>query len=198
MTEQDVDPISPTLLRRARAGDEASWQRLVAACRPRIAGWLSRQRVPPQEAEDLSQDVLATLVQRLPGFGDSARPGGFFAWLRTVTQNRARLYWRQGRYRVSSPGGDGFHHLLDGLPAPAGSAGRVWDADDDRQVLRHLLSGLKGEFEPQTLRAFRRLAFDKASGKEVAAELGLTVTAVYNAKMRILERLRRDVADLGA
>lgn len=198
MNDPDVDPVSPALIERARAGDEGSWQRIVALCRPRIAGWLSRQHVPPQEAEDLTQDVLAVLVQRLPGFEHRARPGGFYTWLRTVTRNRARLFWRQGRYRVSSPGGDGFHQLLDGLADPAGSATRAWDAENDRQLLRHLLSGLKGEFEPRTLRAFRRLTFDRASGKEVAAELGLTVTAVYNAKMRILERLRRDVAEQGA
>ena len=33
------------------------------------------------------------------------------------------------------------------------------------------------EFEPTTIRAFRRLALDGATGAEVSAELGLTVAA---------------------
>jgi RNA polymerase sigma-70 factor, ECF subfamily len=41
-----------------------------------------------------------------------------------------------------------------------------------------------------TWQAFWRAAFEGGSGKQVAAELGLSVTAVYNARSRVLARLK--------
>ena len=46
------------------------------------------------------------------------------------------------------------------------------------------------EFEPTTVRAFRRLALEGASGSEAAGELGLSLAAVYAARSRVLRRLR--------
>jgi RNA polymerase sigma-70 factor (ECF subfamily) len=52
------------------------------------------------------------------------------------------------------------------------------------------------EFEPATVRAFRRLALDGAAGAEVAQELGLSVGAVYVAKSRVLQRIRQEAEGL--
>ena len=62
--------------------------------------------------------------------------------------------------------------------------------------MRRLLALMEQEFEPATLRAFRRLTFDGASGQEVADELGLSLPAVYAAKSRVLRRLREEAAEL--
>jgi RNA polymerase sigma-70 factor (ECF subfamily) len=52
-----------------------------------------------------------------------------------------------------------------------------------------LLDLVEEEFEPVTLRAFRRLALDGVSKAEAAQELGLSVAAVYVAKSRVLQRI---------
>ena len=59
-----------------------------------------------------------------------------------------------------------------------------------------LLDLVEAEFEPATLRAFRRLALDGASGAVVAEELGISVAAVYVAKSRVLQRIRREAKGL--
>ena len=63
-------------------------------------------------------------------------------------------------------------------------------------MLGCLLDLVGEEFEPATLRAFRRLALDGASGAEVAQELGLSVAAVYVAKSRVLQRIRQEAEGL--
>jgi RNA polymerase sigma-70 factor (ECF subfamily) len=63
-------------------------------------------------------------------------------------------------------------------------------------VLRCLLDLVEQEFEPKTFRAFRRLTLDGATGAEVAAELGLSVGAVYVAKTRVMRRIREEAAGL--
>jgi RNA polymerase sigma-70 factor (ECF subfamily) len=59
-----------------------------------------------------------------------------------------------------------------------------------------LLEQLGSEFEERTLRAFRRVAFEGASGNDVAAELGISAGAVYVAKSRVLRRLRELAREL--
>jgi RNA polymerase sigma-70 factor (ECF subfamily) len=57
-------------------------------------------------------------------------------------------------------------------------------------VLRCLLELAELEFEPSTMRAFRRVALEGAAGSDAAAELGLSVASVYAARSRVLRRLR--------
>ena len=76
------------------------------------------------------------------------------------------------------------------LEDPDDSLHRFWDDEHDRYVLRCLLELIELEFEPATVRAFRRVALEGASGAEVAAELGITLAAVYAGRSRVLKRLK--------
>ena len=82
------------------------------------------------------------------------------------------------------------------LADPDSDLNRQWDEEHDRYVLDCLLDLVEEEFEPATLQAFRRLALDGASGAEVAEELGLSVSAVYVAKSRVLARVRQEAEGL--
>ncbi len=185
-----------SLLVRARSGDAASWERLVALCEPLIRLWLGLQSIPRQDADDLAQDVLVTLVRELPKFRHNGRTGSFRAWLRTVTVNRAREFWRAARCRPEAPGGTPFLALLEQLADPDSPLSRQWDAEHDREVCRRLLQVLERDFEPATVQAFRRLVFDGASGEAVAEELNMTRAAVFVAQSRVLRRLRGEAGEL--
>ena len=188
-------PIS--LLERLRLRpDEASWQRLVDLYTPLIRDWLRRHALQPPDADDLVQDVLGVLVRELPQFRHDLRPGAFRRWLRNVTVNRLRVFWRGRRARPLAPADTDFEHTLAQLQDPDSALSRLWDEEHDAHVLRRLLALMEQEFEPVTLQAFRRLTFEGASGQEVAAELGMSLAAIYGAKSRILQRLRQEAAGL--
>jgi RNA polymerase sigma-70 factor (ECF subfamily) len=55
---------------------------------------------------------------------------------------------------------------------------------------------IEPEFKPATWQAFSRLALDEAEPEKVAAELGLTVNAVFIAKSRVMRRLREEIEGL--
>ena len=57
-------------------------------------------------------------------------------------------------------------------------------------MLRCLIDLIELDFEPATVRAFRRVALEGASGSEVAEELGITLAAVYASRSRVLKRLK--------
>jgi len=185
-----------SLLFRARTGEENAWKDLTELYRPLIIGWLNRQGVPAGDLEDLSQDVLMSVVKHLPTFEHSGHRGAFRSWLRTIVVSRTTDYWRAIGANTQASGGSGATAALEQIADPDSDLNRQWDEEHDRYVLGCLLDLVEQEFEPATLRAFRRLSLEGASGAEVAGELGLSVAAVYMAKSRVLQRIRQDAQDL--
>jgi RNA polymerase sigma-70 factor (ECF subfamily) len=191
-----MDVTRQSLLLRAQTGEGNAWKDLTDLYRPLILGWLNRQGVPAGDLEDLSQDVLLSVVKHLPTFQHSGRRGAFRSWLRTIVCSRTTDYWRALDAGTHASGGSGAAAALQQLTDPDSDLNRQWDEEHDRYVLDCLLDLVQEEFEPTTLQAFRRLALDGAGGAEVAQELGLSVAAVYVAKSRVLQRIRQEAEGL--
>jgi RNA polymerase sigma-70 factor (ECF subfamily) len=187
-------PVS--LLERLRLRpDPASWQRLVDLYTPLIRDWLRRQAVQPADIDDLTQDVLGTVARELPQFHHDLRRGAFRRWLRTVTVNRLRNFWRAARLRPAV-GSATVEEALAQLADSSSDLSRLWDEEHDRHVVRRLLELIEPEFEPTTWQAFRLLVLDGLPTREVAAAVGLSVNAVRIAKSRVLSRFRREIEGL--
>jgi RNA polymerase sigma-70 factor (ECF subfamily) len=185
-----------SLLLRAQTGELNAWKDLTDLYRPLILGWLNRQGVPARDLEDLSQEVLLSVVKHLPDFQHSGHRGAFRSWLRTIVCRRTADYWRAIDAGAQASGGSGAIAALQLVADPDSELNRQWDAEHDSYVLRRLLDLVEEEFEPLTLQAFRRLALDGVSGAEVAQELGLSVPAAYAAKSRVLARIRQEAEGL--
>ena len=82
------------------------------------------------------------------------------------------------------------------LADPASGLSRVWDKEHDRHVTQRLLQIIRGEFTEKTWLAFQRFALADEPAETVAADLGMTVNAVFIAKSRVLTALRREGAGL--
>src|SRR6516225_9724098 len=191
-----MDETRQSLLVRAQTGEADAWRVLTDLYRPLILGWLNRQGVPAGDREDLSQEVLLSVVKQLPGFQHSGHRGAFRSWLRTIVCRRTADYWRAIDADTQAQGGSVATAALQEIADPASALNRQWDEEHDRYVLACLLDLVEEEFEPTTLRAFRRLALEGASGAEAAQELGLSVAAVYMAKSRVLQRICSEAAGL--
>jgi RNA polymerase sigma-70 factor (ECF subfamily) len=179
---------SATLLERLRdLEDRAAWDRLLALYTPLIRGWLALRVPQPADVDDLAQQVFTVLLEKFPTFAHSGRPGAFRAWLRGICLNRLRMFWR------TRPPAAGPEALPEDLPATDDLEAH-WDREHDAQVLRRALELIEPEFRPATWRAFRLLALEGAAPEAAAAELGMTVNAVFIAKSRVLRRLRDEVA----
>jgi RNA polymerase sigma-70 factor (ECF subfamily) len=188
---------SASLLERLRQEpDAASWQRLVDLYTPLLQGWLRRNLVPANDVDDLVQEVMTVLVRELPNFRYDRERGSFRGWLRTITVNRLRMFWRSRQSRPLATGDSDLARKLDELEDPHSVLSQTWDREHDRHVARRLLDLIEREFEPATWRAFQRLALDDAPATAVAAELGLSLNAVYLAKFRVLKRLQQEIKGL--
>ncbi len=169
--------------------DTDAWGRLVRLYTAVLHAWLRSAGLQAADRDDLTQRVLEVLVRRLPDFEHSGRPGAFRAWLRGITTNVLREFWRRRPTAVSASD-------LDQLCDPASAPSRCWDEQHDHHVLHGLLERVCPAFTAPTWQAFRRTALDGASARQAAAELGLTVNAVLIAKSRVLARLRQEAGNL--
>jgi len=180
---------STSLLDQARGRSAGAWNRLVALYTPLLDAWLTAAGLQPADREDLTQRVLEILVRQLPDFEHNGRPGAFRAWLRGITLNLLREFWR-GHPQPNAGS------LLDQISDPGASLSRCWDEQHDRHVLHALMDLVRPEFTEASWQAFRRLALDGAPTRVVAGELGLSVNAVLIAKSRVLARLRQEARGL--
>src|SRR5262249_34661690 len=134
-----MDDTRYSLLARARGGDQAAWNRFTDLYRPLIIGWLRRHGLEHHDAEDLAQEVLVSGARHLADCAPWGPRGAFRRWLRTITVNRTRDFWKARQVRPAAPGGSALLEMADRLEDPDSELARQWDEEHDRYVLRCLL-----------------------------------------------------------
>lgn len=179
--------------RLKRQPSPVDWRRLHDLYQPLIARWLARVPGLGDEGRDLTQEVLLVVHRELPGF-ERLGAGSFRAWLRAIAVNQVRAHCRKRRPLAGL--GDGTEDFLARLEDPHSDLSRQWDEDHDRHVLDRLLRLVEPDFAPQTWEAFRRFALGGTPAARVAEDLGMSESAVFLAKSRVLKRLRDEAAGL--
>lgn len=185
---------SASLLERLRErSDPADWKRLDDLYRPWIGDWLRKQHVQESDADDITQEVLTTMAQELPRFHYDPNRGKFRSWVRGITVNRLRDFWKSCRVRPVAPGGSNFAEMAEQLADPNSGLSQQWDREHDAYLLRQAMNGIKHEFLPTTWQAFERVVLKGLPVASVAEELGMTRNAVYIAQSRVVARLRSEL-----
>jgi len=189
-------PTSQSLLDRLQTHpDPQAWQRLVAIYEPWLRSWLGRHQLQPVDIDDLLQNILLVVSQKLPVFVHNGQPGAFRAWLRTILVHQVRHFLRTQRHRQARTAAP-LPDWLDQLEAPRSSLSQQWDQEHDREVVRRLLAAVQPEFQPRTWEVFRMLVLEDRPATEVAQHFGMERNAVYVAKARVLARLRQELRGL--
>ena len=69
MESNSDEATSPTLLARLRSpSDQAAWDQFVERYSPRIYGWCRRWNLQEADAQDVTQDVLLRLADKMRTF----------------------------------------------------------------------------------------------------------------------------------
>ena len=187
---------SMTLLGRLRVTptDVSAWGEFVDRYGPKILGWCRKWGLQSADAEDVAQVVLLKLAGAMRTFDyDPSR--SFRAWLKTLTHHA----WRD---HVDGPNrhgiGSGDTKVLDILQTLEARDDLlvVLQQEHDRELLERAMPLVEKRVAPKTWQAFRLLALEDRSGKDVASELGMSVAAVYVAKNRVQEMLREEIAGM--
>lgn len=194
MPEWSDSRTSLTLLETLRQApkDAGAWERFDWRYRPMIFGWCREWGLQGADAEDVTQDVLARLTEKLGQFRyDPSRC--FRAWLKTITQHA----WSDaiaGRYRGSD---SRIIQRLESLEARA-DLKRRFEESFDRELMDIAIRRVQGRVAAPTWEAFRLTALEGLSGAEASRLLSASVAAVFVSKHRVQKLLKEEVRRLEA
>ena len=182
-----------SLLDRIREeGSDAAWRRLAELYTPLIRNWLRQRSVSDIDSDDLSQDVLLVIARKLSTFEHNQNTGAFRSWLKSITVNCLRDFWKKQKVRPQATGDSNFVQILAQLEDPHSHLSQQWDREYEVHMTRQLMRMLRPQFSEQTWQAFELLALRGNTAAEVASQLGLTENSVYIAKSRVLAKLRQE------
>jgi RNA polymerase sigma-70 factor (ECF subfamily) len=179
--------------------DTDAWREFVTLYEPLVYKLARRKGLQDADARDLCQEVFRTVSQAIDRWDrDPSRRGGSFrGWLSRIARNLLVNFLTRRPYRFRGSGSTSIQELLEAQPADDPSATAVFEAEYRRRLFRWAADAVKGEFAPTTWQAFWLTAVEDHSPSDVAAELGLSVGAVYIVRSRVLARLRHRIEQLG-
>ncbi len=186
----EIPPTRASLLVRLRdPQDQAAWTEFIALYGPLVYNYARKQGLQDADAADLGQEVLRAVAGCVGRLEYDPSRGSFRNWLFTVVRRKLST-WRSARgNRVRGSGDPATQQLLEQHPAPAPDEAE-WEAEWEDQVFSWACAQVRKDVTDSTWQAFWRTALEGQPTKRVAAELGLTPTAVYLARRRVLARLK--------
>jgi RNA polymerase sigma-70 factor (ECF subfamily) len=175
-----------------------AWVVFQAGYREVILGWGQRFGLDLHAAEDLTQEILIKLLEALPRYKHDPDRGRFRSWLQTVVRHVLADRRRRQRRR-HEPGGMGGSTALEWLADfPSPEAVEELSVAVDRRTAAweaEVLDRVRARVEPASWAAFCQRMIERRPAAEVAAELGLTVGAVYKAAERIKRMVIQECRD---
>jgi RNA polymerase sigma factor (sigma-70 family) len=179
-----------SLLARLRdPRDGEAWGEFVDLYAPLVYGYARKQGLQDADAADLSQEVLRAVAGAVGRLEYDPRRGAFRNWLFTVVR-RKLANWRAAQAnRARGTGATSTGRLLERCPQPDGTRA-AWEAEWERGQFAWACEQVRRAVTSATWQAFWRTAVEGQPGKRVAADLGLSVAAVYLARSRVLARLK--------
>ena len=171
------------------------WRRLVDDYVPMIKRWLRQNGAADSDADDIVQEVMTVLVNRVGEF-QRQRTGSFRRWVRTITVNCMRDHLRKRKRSPQPTGGSDMMQILSALEDDQSQLTQRWEQEHGRHLLEILLKRVRREFRDQTWQAFSMAAIEGVPTESIAEKLGITVNAVFVAKSKVLRRIREEGAGL--
>ena len=174
--------------------DAGAWREFVALYDPLVYRLARRKGLQDADARDLCQEVFRAVAGAIDRW-DPDR-GSFRGWLSRITRNLLVNFLTRPRHQRLGSGTTSVQELLESAVAPDPSATALFEAEYRMRLFRWAADEVEDEFAPTTWRAFWLTAVEGRPPAAVAAELGLSVGAVYIARSRVLARLKKRIERL--
>src|SRR5262245_4014847 len=196
MASDFLSRTSVTLLGRLRQDctDQSAWREFVRRYGPKIYGWCRQWSLQEADAQDVTQDVLLKLADKLRTFAyDPTR--SFRGWLKTLTHHAWQDFLEGRRRRGLSTGDPAVLDHLQSAEAGTDLVSRL-DEEYERELLAEAMARVQLRVQPHTWEAFHLTAVEDLPGVEVARRLDMQVAMVFVAKSRVQKLIRQEVERL--
>ena len=186
---------SRTLLERIRSADPVAWRRLVELYGPVVRRWAQHLQLQASDAADITQEVFRAVAEHIAEFHHDGSGYRFRSWLKTITVNKVRDQFRRRAREAQALGGSEARQLFE-QQAESVNLSPAQEEEGLSDLCRRALQLIQSEFEETTWKAFWQTAVEDRLAADVAADLGMSLAAVYKAKSRVLHRVREEFSDL--
>jgi RNA polymerase sigma-70 factor (ECF subfamily) len=186
---------SVLLLLLGNPTDAECWNNFVDRYAPKIYGWCRQRGLQEPDAEDVTQEVLTQLVQKLRTFAYDPDKGTFRGWLKTLTHHAWCDYMEKRRRTGGAEANAEVLVCLEKLEAPEDLLTALAEVFD-LELLAEAQARVQLQVSPRDWKIFQGLAIESRPGPALAGELGMTVTAVLMAKSRVQKKLRQEIRRL--
>src|SRR5262249_42148302 len=173
-----------------------AWEVFVEQYGRHIYRWRRQWKLQDADAEDVTQDILMKLAQKLHAFAyDPSR--SFRGWLKTLAHHAWRDFVDCPRRARAAAGGSRVWELMGMLEAREDLIQRLQEAFD-HELLEAAKVRVRLRVAPHTWEAFRLLALERLPVAEVAATVHMQVAMVYVAKSKVQKMLQEEIQKLEA
>lgn len=179
------------LARLSEGADGPAWNEFHARYRELIRGFALRRGLQAADAEDVVQEVFLALAQAMRSFEYQPEKGRFRGFLKTIA---IRVLGKRFVRARAGLGQTAAQQTIEAAPDES-AHDDDWEAEWRQHHLRAAMERVRAEFRGSDLRAFELLTSGTRDARSVATELGISVDSAYQAKSRILKRLRELVTE---
>jgi len=175
-----------TLLERVRdARDAAAWEEFFALYAPLLEGYARALGLPPADAEEVRDQCLAAVVQRIGTFHYDRARGSFKGWLHRIARSRVIDALRKPRAERGETA------ALLALPDEGPEPDEAWEREWRAEHLRFALDEVRRSRDAEGRELVDLLIDEGLPAREIGARLGLNQNQVYKARARLLADVGR-------
>ena len=182
------------LVRLRDAQDAEAWTEFVALYGPLVYKFARKRGLQDADAADLTQTVFQELSRQEVARYD-ARRGTFRNWLFGIVRNQIQKLLARQKPGVRGTGDTTAQHILEEQPAGEDESA-LWEQEYKRQRFLWAADKVRKEYEATSWQAFWLTGVEGKSAGEAARELGISVGAVYTAKSRVLDRIKKEIEQM--
>lgn len=181
---------STLLVRLGDFANRDAWEQFAQRFREPIIHFARSSGLAEADAEDVAQESLLAFAQAHQRGEYDRSKGRLSQWLFGIAYRKAMDALRARARREAKIGLNVAESSFWVDVPDEESASTAWDTTWHKCLLQHCLEQVQREVEPTTYRAFELVAREHRSAADVAQELGVPIKLVYNAKHRVLKRIR--------
>jgi RNA polymerase sigma factor (sigma-70 family) len=191
--------MTTSFISRLRSNDQAAWFELWETFGPVVRAQLTKWgkgRIGSETVRDLSQETLAALSESIDRY-DPARGARFSTWLLAIAKHV--LGDEMDRRSAQKRGGAKKPAELDESWMVASAAQRAddqYEAAVFRAKVEAALRHVEKECDFMDFSIYRMRVLDQRSGKDVAADLGISEPTVSRRLAKVRETLRKRLVEV--
>ncbi|MDB6033446.1 MAG: polymerase, sigma-24 subunit, subfamily [Verrucomicrobiales bacterium] len=198
----ELIPTRASLLERLKNWDDsASWKDFFYTYWKLIYGVARKAGLSDAEAQDVVQETIISVAQKMPHFAYDPVAGSFKGWLMRLTEWRITDAFRKKQYEK---GGQRFPReqslseaeLERHVQTPDSKFEEVWNQEWERHVLEAALQKVRNQVDALQFQMFHLHVIKGLPADDVARRLGVKLPAVYFSKYKVSALLQKEVRSL--